>query len=161
MFRIVESPISLDVLAQAVGCPEAGAIATFAGTTRAENRGRRVVVLEYEAYESMAVSEFEKIAEEIRARWDVCRVAILHRVGVVPLGETSVGIAVSAPHRPAAMEACRFAIDQLKHVAPIWKKEHFDGGEVWIGSLADCDHGDAAEHDRAGTDHVRGRRRSA
>ena len=140
MFKIVESRISLDGLAGIVGCPEAGAIATFAGTTRAENRSRKVIKLEYEAYESMAVSEFEKIAEEIRSRWEVCRVAIVHRVGVVPLGETSVAIAVSAPHRPAAMEACRFAIDRLKHVAPIWKKEHFDGGEVWIGSLADCEH---------------------
>jgi molybdopterin synthase catalytic subunit len=140
MFKIVDSKISLDDLAQVVGSPEAGAIATFAGTTRAENRGRKVVKLEYEAYESMAVAEFEKIAEEIRLRWEVCRIAIVHRVGTVPLQETSVAIAVSAPHRPAAMEACRFAIDRLKHVAPIWKKEHFEGGEVWIGSLADCDH---------------------
>jgi molybdopterin synthase catalytic subunit len=145
MFKITASPISLDALAESVGCPEAGAVATFAGTTRAENRGRTVVKLEYEAYESMAVSEFEKIADELRARWEVCRVAIVHRVGIVPVGETSVAIAVSAPHRPAALEACRFAIDRLKHVAPIWKKEHFEGGEVWIGSLADCEHEHAGE----------------
>jgi molybdopterin synthase catalytic subunit len=140
MLQIVDSPISLDALARTVSDPAAGAVATFAGTTRETNRGRKVVKLEYEAYERMAVSEFEKIASEIRGRWDVCRLAIVHRVGVVPVGETSVAIAVSAPHRADALEACRFAIDRLKHVAPIWKKEHFEGGEVWIGSLADCDH---------------------
>ena len=94
MFEIVDSEISLDVLARYVGTAEAGAIATFAGTTRAENRGRKVLRLEYEAYASMAVSEFEKIAEEARGRWEICRVAIVHRVGVVPLGEISVAIAV-------------------------------------------------------------------
>ena len=90
----------------------------------------------------MAVSEFEKIAAEAARRWELTRVAIVHRVGVVPLGEASVGIAVSAPHRRESIEACHYCIDALKLVAPIWKKEHFEGGEVWIGSLADCDHGD-------------------
>ena len=81
----------------------------------------------------MAVSEFEKIAEEARGRWEICRVAIVHRVGVVPLGEISVAIAVSAPHRAEALEACRFAIDRLKHVAPIWKKEHYASGATgWV-----------------------------
>lgn len=149
MFKITDSRISLDELTRVVADDGAGAIAAFSGTTRATNRGRRVLRLEYEAYDKMAVSEFEKIAAEIRRRWSVCRIAIVHRVGEVPLGETSVAIAVSAPHRPEALEACRFAIDELKHVAPIWKKEHFEGGEVWIGSLADCDHGEA---DQAGDD---------
>jgi len=161
MFKVVESPISLDELARVVGGPDAGAIATFAGTTRETNRGRRVVELEYEAYESMAVSEFEKIAAEIHARWEVSKIAIVHRVGVVAIGETSVAIAVSAPHRPAALEACRFAIDRLKHVAPIWKKERFEGGEVWIGSLADCDHEHTGEDTEAASSVPAGRARSA
>jgi MoaE-MoaD fusion protein len=146
--RIVAGPILLDDVARAVGEPSAGAIATFAGTTRQTNRGRNVLKLEYEAYESMAVAEFAKIEEEIRRRWEVCGVAIVHRVGVVPIGESSVIIAVAAPHRNDAIDACRFAIDRLKQVAPIWKKEHFEGGEVWIGSLADCEHGahDAGEN---------------
>lgn len=140
MFRIVDEPISIAELTAAVADPGAGAIATFAGTTRATNNGRSVVRLEYEAYADMAVAEFHKIAERARARWDLTRVSIVHRIGVVPIGEISVAIAVSAPHRREAIEACHFAIDELKVVAPIWKKEHFDGGEVWIGSLADCKH---------------------
>jgi molybdopterin synthase catalytic subunit len=145
MYKIVDHPISLDELVASVNVPDAGAIATFLGTTRATNRGRRVLELEYEAYASMAVAEFEKIAEEARSRWELCSVAIVHRVGTVPIGDTSVAIAVSAPHRVEAIEACRFAIDRLKHVAPIWKKERFEGGEVWIGSLADCDHDHGAD----------------
>ena len=140
MFEIVERTISVDDLCRRVSVPEAGAIATFVGITRQSNRGRRVLELEYEASATMAVSEFGKIAEEARSRWSLCEIAIVHRIGVVPLGEASVAIAVSAPHRPDAIDACRFAIDRLKHVAPIWKKERFEGGEVWIGSLADCEH---------------------
>ena len=141
MFEIVDTPISLDGLVASVGHPESGAIATFTGTTRDTNNGRNVERLEYEAYADMAVAEFEKIAARVRERWDVRGVAIVHRVGVVPIGETSVAIAVSAPHRAEAIKACHFAIDRLKIVAPIWKKEHFEGGEVWIASLADCEHG--------------------
>jgi len=89
----------------------------------------------------MAVAQFEKIAEEAAGRWEITRVAIVHRVGVVPIGESSVAIAVSAPHRGEAIAACHYAIDRLKEMVPIWKKEHFEGGEVWIGSVADCAHG--------------------
>lgn len=142
MFQIVEEPIAIEVLARAVSNPAAGAVATFVGTTRESNRGRVVLKLEYEAYTDMAVAEFRKIADEAAERWELCDVAIVHRVGVVPVGEASVAIAVSAPHRREAIEACHFAIDRLKVVAPIWKKEHFEGGEVWIGSLADCEHHD-------------------
>ncbi len=147
MFRIIEEPISIESVTAAVGDPDAGAIVTFIGTTRATNRGRRVMQLEYEAYAEMAVSEFGKIGEQARSRWELTQVAIVHRIGVVPLGEASVVIAVSAPHRREAIEACHFCIDRLKLVAPIWKKEHFEGGEVWIGSLADCDHGHEDGHD--------------
>lgn len=151
MFEIVDRPISLTSVAEAVADPEAGAIATFAGTTRRSNGGREVLRLEYEAYREMAVSEFEKIAARAKTRWNITKVAIVHRVGIVPVGETSVAIAISAPHRAEAIEACRFAIDELKLVAPIWKKEYFTGGEVWIGSLADCahdgEHGQTAGHE--------------
>ena len=146
MFSISDTPIALDRLLTAVADPDAGAIATFLGTTRRTNRGRNVLKLEYEAYRDMAESELRRIGEEAGERWPICRVAIVHRVGAVPLGEASVAIAVSAPHRAEAIHACHFAIDRLKHVAPIWKKEYFEGGEVWIGSLADCDHGEAEHH---------------
>jgi molybdopterin synthase catalytic subunit len=146
VFEITESAIGLEALTRAVSDPKAGAIATFLGTTRENNRGRRVVKLEYEAYADMAVSEFEKIGADAAARWDITRIAISHRIGVVPVGDASVVIAVSAPHRAEAIAACHFAIDRLKVVAPIWKKEHFEGGEVWIGSLADCEH----DHDEHG-----------
>ena len=147
MFEITDSTIDLARLIAHVSDPQAGAVATFLGTTRESNRGRKVLRLEYEAYAEMAISEFEKIAAEAGKRWELTRVAIVHRIGVVPLGEASVAIAVSAPHRREAIEACHHCIDSLKLVAPIWKKEHFEGGEVWIGSLADCDHTD--EHDHA------------
>jgi molybdopterin synthase catalytic subunit len=146
VFSISDTPIALDRLLTAVADPDAGAIATFLGTTRRTNRGRNVLKLEYEAYRDMAESELRRIGEEAGKRWPICRVAIVHRVGAVPLGEASVAIAVSAPHRAEAIHACHFAIDRLKHVAPIWKKEYFEGGEVWIGSLADCDHGEAEHH---------------
>ena len=145
MFEITEDAIDLASLVAYVSDPSAGGVATFLGTTRATNRGRKVLRLEYEAYAEMAVREFEKIAAEAARRWELTRVAIVHRIGVVPLGEASVGIAVSAPHRRESIEACHYCIDSLKLVAPIWKKEHFEGGEVWIGSLADCDHGDSRE----------------
>ena len=151
MLRITEEPIDLATLVAHVGDDAAGAVSTFLGTTRATNRGRTVLKLEYEAYAEMAISEFEGIAAEAARRWEITRVAIVHRVGVVPLGEASVAIAVSAPHRRESIEACAFCIDSLKLVAPIWKKEHFEGGEVWIGSLADCDHGDGQHH---GHDHT-------
>ena len=121
------------LLEAAVADPAAGAICTFVGTTRENNVGRKVLRLEYEAYEAMALSEIRKLAEEAGRRWEITRIAITHRIGVVEIGETSVAIAVSAPHRAEAFEACRFAIDRLKEIVPIWKKEHFEGGEVWIG----------------------------
>jgi molybdopterin synthase catalytic subunit len=154
VFEIVEKPIVLDDLVTAVADPQAGATTTFIGTTRATNRGRAVERLEYEAYADMAVTEFQKLAERAEAKWELCKTAIVHRVGVVALGEASIVIAVSAPHRRESIEACHFLIDGLKEVAPIWKKEYFEGGEVWIGSLADClhDHDPDDDHvqDRAG-----------
>ncbi len=140
MYKIVAEPIGLQELVRAVADPAAGATATFLGTTRATNHGRNVLKLEYEVYEDMAIAELEKIGVEATERWNCTGVAIIHRKGEVPLGEASVAIAVSTPHRREALDACHFLIDALKRVAPIWKKEYFDGGEVWIGSLADCEH---------------------
>lgn len=134
MFEIRNEAIDIATLIAAVSHPEAGAIATFIGTTRNENEGRRVTTLEYEAYPEMAAAEMRRIGDTALQRWPIRAIAMAHRVGVVAIGEASVVIAVSSPHRAAAFEACRFAIDRLKEVVPIWKKEHFEGGEVWIGS---------------------------
>jgi len=134
MYEIVERPIDVAAVAAVVGDPRTGATVTFVGTTRDHNDGRVVTQLEYEAYPEMAVNEMRKIGDTARQRWPIERIAIVHRIGAVPIGEASVVIAVSAGHRRAAFEACHFAIDRLKEVVPIWKKEHFEGGEVWIGS---------------------------
>jgi molybdopterin synthase catalytic subunit len=134
MYRIAAEPIDVTSITAAVGTPAAGAVVTFVGTTRDHNEGRYVTQLEYEAFEEMAVAELRKLGEAAAARWPIEKVAIVHRIGVVPVGEASVVIAVSCAHRGDAFEACRFLIDRLKEVVPIWKKEHFDGGEVWIGS---------------------------
>jgi molybdopterin synthase catalytic subunit len=120
------------VLAAAARDDGIGAISLFLGTVRDVNAGRRVRFLEYEAYAGMAEREMERIAAEAIARFGVTRVTIVHRVGRLEIGETSVAIAVAAPHRAAAMDACRFVIDTLKASVPIWKREHFEGGEVWI-----------------------------
>lgn len=130
---IGRAPIDIAALERAASSPAAGALVTFAGTTRQTNAGRQVMRLEYEAYEPMALREMHKLAREAANRWPIVRIAIAHRIGVVEIGETSVAIAVAAAHRAEAFEACRFAIDRLKEVVPIWKKEHFEGGEIWIG----------------------------
>lgn len=133
MFRIVREPIDMAALARAVEDPGAGAIVTFAGTTRNETDGRVVTGLTYEAYEEMAASALSRVGERALADFDVLRVAIDHRLGDLGIGEISVGIAVSAGHRPAAFDACRFAIEEIKHEVPIWKRERFaDGTSVWV-----------------------------
>lgn len=134
MFQIVEEPIDAAAVTGLVASPAAGAVCTFIGTTRDHHEGRHVFRLEYEAYPEMAVAEMRKIGETASQRWPIEKIAITHRIGVVPVGEASVVIAVSSAHRQAAFEACHFAIDRLKEVVPIWKKEHYDGGEIWIGS---------------------------
>jgi molybdopterin synthase catalytic subunit/molybdopterin converting factor small subunit len=132
-FLLSEAPLSLERVVAEVASDDAGAIATFVGTTRSQSRGRDVVRLEYEAYEGMAEAEMERIAAALRARHEIFAVAIHHRVGPVEIGETSVAIAVSAAHRAAALDACRDAIDTLKQTVPLWKKELYVGGEEWIG----------------------------
>ncbi len=132
-YRLFETPLSLDAAVDEVRTENAGAIATFVGTTRKRSRGRDVLYLEYEAYEGMAEQVMEQLAEELKRRHDLCEVAIHHRVGRVDIGETSVVIAASAPHRADALAACREAIDELKVSVPLWKKEVYEGGEEWIG----------------------------
>jgi len=132
-FRLSEAALSLDAVVAEVRDDKAGAIATFVGTTRRHSRGREVLYLEYEAYEGMAEQMMAALAAGLAERHELCEVAIHHRVGRVEIGETSVVIAVSAPHRAAALAACREAIDELKVSVPLWKKEVYVGGEEWIG----------------------------
>jgi MoaE-MoaD fusion protein len=132
-FRLSSEPIGVDAVVAEVTHERAGAIATFTGTTRAESRGRTVLYLDYEAYPGMAEHVMAEIAASLKRKYDLCDVAIAHRVGRVGIGETSVVIAVSAPHRHDALAACREAIDTLKERVPLWKKEAYEGGEEWIG----------------------------
>ena len=134
MIDVAAKRIDLARLARAVRDPRAGAVVTFVGTTRNENAGRRVTRLEYEAYGTMARKEMRRLAAEARAKWPLRKVAMVHRTGVVPVGEASVAIAVSAGHRGEAFVACHWLIDRLKELVPIWKKEHYRGGEIWIGA---------------------------
>jgi molybdopterin synthase catalytic subunit len=136
MLRLTGEPIVLDELLAAVADPKAGAVVVFIGMTRDNNEGRDVERLEYEAYAGMAERELAKIAQEAHERWAIARLAVVHRTGVVPIGMASVVIAVSAAHRGDAFAAARFTIDRLKEVVPIWKKEFFAGGAVWIGDQA-------------------------
>ena len=132
-FRLVEGPLDLRAVVSEVANEEAGAIATFEGTVRRHSRGREVVALEYEAYEGMAEDVMAEISAEVKAKYDLSDVAISHRLGRVEIGETSVVIAVSAPHRQDALAACKDVIDELKERVPLWKKELYEGGEEWIG----------------------------
>lgn len=133
-FLLSGEALSLDRVVNEVATDEAGATATFSGTARRHSRGREVQYLEYEAYEGMAEEMMAKLAESLGERYELLGVAIHHRVGRVELGEPSVVIAVSAPHRADALAACKDAIDQLKADVPLWKKEVYEGGEEWIGT---------------------------
>jgi molybdopterin synthase catalytic subunit len=132
-FRVTEEPLSLDAVVGEVEDESAGAVATFLGTVRRESRGRTVRYLEYEAYVEMAEGVMAQIAADLEQRYDLWAVAIHHRVGRVEIGEASVAIAVSAPHREDALAACKEAIDTLKQTVPLWKKEVYEGGEEWLG----------------------------
>jgi molybdopterin synthase catalytic subunit/molybdopterin converting factor small subunit len=132
-FRVTEEPLSLEAAVAEVADERAGGIATFTGTVRRQSRGREVTHLEYEAYAEMAEDVMATLATDLESRYDLCAVAIHHRVGRVEIGEASVVIAVSAPHRQDALAACKDAIDTLKETVPLWKKEVYEGGEEWIG----------------------------
>ncbi len=132
IYRIVEEPIAPDALHEVVLRDLNGAIASFAGVVRDNTLGRQTQYLVYDAYREMAEGKMREIGVEVKGRWEVDKVAMLHRVGRLEIGEISVLIAVSAPHREAALEACRYAIDRLKKTVPIWKKEVWTDGEAWI-----------------------------
>jgi MoaE-MoaD fusion protein len=132
-FRLSAEPLSVDAVVDEVRSERAGAIATFVGTTRVQSRGRTVQHLDYDAYEGMAEQVMAEIAAALKERYDVCEIAIHHRTGRVEIGDASVVIAVSAPHRQDALAACKDAIDTLKERVPLWKKEVYEGGEEWIG----------------------------
>lgn len=132
LFRIQEVPIDPAEAIRAVEGPDRGAIATFHGVARDHHGGRKVVELEYHAYASMAGEVLRQIGREIEERFGTPHVAILHRVGALKIGEASVVIAVAAPHRREALDACAYAIERLKAVVPIWKKERYEGGASWI-----------------------------
>jgi len=139
--EVTTEPLSERALAQAVEDPGAGALALFSGVVRDQTGGRRVKFLEYEAHGPMALAKMREIARAIRTRWPIIsRIALVHRIGRLEIGESSVMIAVSSPHRAEAFDACRFAIDTLKETVPIWKKEHFEDGEVWVGLQSQCEH---------------------
>lgn len=131
LLLLVRDPIDSDVLVGYVREPEDGAVVTFDGCVRNHSQGRSTLYLDYEAYEAMALGKIREIARQIHERFAIHRVAIAHRLGRLEIGETSVFIAISSAHRPAAFEACRFAIDTLKRTVPIWKKEYFADGAVW------------------------------
>ncbi len=140
--QVTAEPLSERAVAEAVEDAGAGAIVLFSGVVRDQTRGRRVKFLEYEAHAPMAETKMREIATAVRARWPgVKRIAMVHRIGRLLIGESSVMIAVSSPHRRQAFEACHFAIDTLKETVPVWKKEYFEDGEVWVGLQSGCDHG--------------------
>ncbi|MGC9333728.1 MAG: molybdenum cofactor biosynthesis protein MoaE [Anaerolineae bacterium] len=132
LFEVTEAPLSVDEINGRVTSPAAGAIVTFTGIVRATNQGRQVRYLEYEAYPEMAEAVLAQIGDEVKARWTVAEVAIVHRTGQLEIGEASVVIAIASAHRQGAFEAARYAIDRIKQIVPVWKKEYFEGGEVWI-----------------------------
>lgn len=145
MLAIGSAPLALDELVATVTNREAasgsdGAVVSFLGLVRNHNVGRRVQHLEYEAYEPLALRAFERISAEIATKWPDTRLALHHRIGRIDIGGVSVAIAAASPHRGHAYAACRYAIERVKQIAPIWKREFFDGGDVWIeGATADPD----------------------
>ena len=145
LLSIGPGPLSLEPLVRVVAergdaSGSDGAVATFVGLVRNHNAGRRVQYLEYEAYEPLAMRAFERISEEVRAHWPSVRLALHHRIGRIEIGDASVAIAAASAHRADACSACRYTIERVKQIAPIWKREFFEGGDVWIeGATADPD----------------------
>lgn len=133
LYEIVEEPIKVEDLIKKVERREAGAINTFIGTVREWTNGKRTIHLKYQAYEPMAVKMLKKIGEEIEERWPNSKVAITHRIGQLDILDIAVVICVSSPHRKAAYEANEYAIERIKEIVPIWKKEHWEDGAIWIG----------------------------
>jgi molybdopterin synthase catalytic subunit len=149
LLAIGPAPLALEPLVSAVAADSDGvdgAIVTFLGLARNHNQGRRVQYLEYEAYGPLALKTFARIADEARERWPGVRVALHHRTGRVNVGEASVAIVTASPHRGDAYASCRYVIERVKQIAPVWKREYFDGGDVWIeGATADPEDSAARE----------------
>ena len=133
MIELLTTDLSVDRCLRAVRAPGSGGIVTFVGTVRDFSEGQQVNRLEYEAYEPMALEKLHQVVEETRSRWPVNAMAIQHRLGRLEIGDDAVVIAVACPHRAEAFEACRYAIDRLKEIVPIWKKEFGEDGAVWVG----------------------------
>ena len=131
-FRVASDPLDEGAVRNGLATAEDGAVVVFSGIVRARNQGRRVLHLEYEAYEAMVVPVFARIAREVRERFGVERLRIHHRTGRVGIGEPSVLVAAAAPHRGSAFAAARHAMNEIKRIAPIWKREFFEGGDVWV-----------------------------
>jgi len=134
VIEITDEPLDPEEITAKVRRDSNGAVVTFLGTTRDFTAGRTVLHLEYEAYRPMADSKLAEIVDEIRERWSIEDVAIAHRLGRLEIGDTSLIVAVASPHREAAFAACQYSVDRIKEMVPIWKKEFFEGGEVWVGS---------------------------
>ncbi|MFC4559289.1 molybdenum cofactor biosynthesis protein MoaE [Virgibacillus kekensis] len=132
-FRITEQPINIDACIKKVVRAEAGAVNTFIGTVREFTKGKRTLYLEYQAYTAMAEKKLSQIGDEINERWNNAETAIVHRVGHLDISDVAVVIAVSTPHRNDSFEASRYAIERIKEIVPIWKKEHWEDGTKWIG----------------------------
>ena len=137
---VTHEPLDSEALVALVGAQGDGAVVTFAGLVRDHNQGRRVEFLEYEAYEPLAVRALQRIVDEARELWPGAHVAAHHRIGRLDVGEASVVIVAASPHRSDAFAVCRYTIERVKQIVPIWKREHFDGGDVWLeGATADPD----------------------
>ena len=134
MIKITSEPLNPEEITAQVRRDSNGAVITFLGTTRDFSEGRNVEYLEYEAYQPMAENMLQQIADELREKWDIDDFAVAHRVGRVDIGEISLVVALSSPHRQQAFEAGQYVVDRIKQLVPIWKKEAFEGGEVWVGS---------------------------
>jgi molybdopterin synthase catalytic subunit len=132
IYRLTREPIDARGIAELILRPEDGALCIFEGVVRNNSKGKTTRYLEYEAYETMALKTMEEIGEFVRKAWDIGCVAIVHRLGHMDIGETSVAIIITSPHRRASFDACEYAIDRLKKIVPIWKKEFFEDGEVWV-----------------------------
>ena len=142
LVAVTRDPLSLDALSAAVAGLDGadGAVTSFVGLVRHDNLGRKVAYLDYEAYEPLAVRGLERIVDEVKANWPSAKLGVHHRIGRLELGEASIVIVAASPHRADAFSACRYTIERVKQIVPIWKHEHFEGGDVWLeGATADPD----------------------
>jgi len=134
LIHITDQPLEIELVTSLVAVPALGGVNVFVGAVRDQTQGKKVIRLEYEAYKPMALSEMSKIADQIKQKWPAASIAIHHRVGNLKVGEAAVIIAVATPHRDDAFSACQYAIDTLKQTVPIWKKEVFEDGEIWVAA---------------------------